>query len=151
MKKKITFTLPAEAVREAKEGWLLGSFNNWDKEQGILMKKQKDGSLKVSVELEKGKTYQYRYFLSDGRWENDYNAQQYVHADGFHADNCLITVPEDVVKEKKQPAAKSTEKKKAVAKSKTTSTAKKEVKTAAKAPKKSAAKTVKAVKAVKVD
>ena len=94
MTKKITFTLPAEAVAEATEGLLLGDFNAWNIEEGIALKKQKDGSLKAVVALEPGKTYQYRFLLNDGRWVNDYNAQDYTPVSGFHVENCLITVPE---------------------------------------------------------
>lgn len=94
MTKKITFTLPAEALAEATEALLLGDFNDWDTERGIALEKQKDGSLKAVVHLEPGKTYQYRYLLNDGRWVNDYYAQDYVPVSGFHVENCLITVPE---------------------------------------------------------
>lgn len=94
MTKKITFTLPAEALAEATEALLLGDFNDWDTERGIALEKQKDGSLKAVVQLEPGKTYQYRYLLNDGRWVNDYYAQDYAPVSGFHVENCLITVPE---------------------------------------------------------
>lgn len=93
MTKKVTFTLAADVVAEATAGTLLGDFNNWDKNSGSLLKKQKDGSLKTTVELEPGKTYQYRYLLSDGRWVNDGNAEQYAPVEGYHIDNCVITVP----------------------------------------------------------
>lgn len=101
MKKKITFKLPAEGVAGATEGLLLGDFNDWNPEAGFVMSRQADGSLQAIVPLETGKTYQYRFLLNDGRWENDFHAQQYVYADGFFVDNCLITVPEEVKKIKK--------------------------------------------------
>ncbi len=107
MTKDIIFTLPAEAVAEATEGLLLGDFNNWNAEEGITLKKQKDGSLKAVVQLEAGKTYQYRYLLNDGRWENDYYAQNYVPVSGLHIDNCLITVPETLDIEQKSETVKA--------------------------------------------
>ncbi len=107
MKKKIAFTLPTEGVAEATEGLLLGDFNEWNIEEGIVMKKQKDGSLKTTIELEAGKSYQYRYLLNDGRWANDHNAQGYVPAHGYHVDNCVITVSEDIVPIKKVKTEKS--------------------------------------------
>ena len=119
MKKKITFTLPASGVADATEGLLLGDFNDWNPEEGIVMKKQKDGSLKTTVDLEAGRSYQYRYLLNDGRWENDYNAQQYVYADGFFVDNCLITVPEKIQAVKKAKADEPASTKEAKSKSKT--------------------------------
>lgn len=124
MKTKITFTLPAEGVAGATEGLLLGDFNGWNPDGAIVMKKQKDGSLKATLPLEAGRTYQYRYLLNDGRWENDYNAQQYVYAEGFFVDNCLITVPEKVAAVKKAKAEKSPATKTAKAKSSKTAKAK---------------------------
>ncbi len=108
MAQKITFILSAEIVDNATSGILLGDFNNWDFEQGIALKQQKDGSLKTTVSLESG-TYQYRYFLSDGRWVNDGNASAYVYSEGFFVDNCVITVTEEAPKatkvKKETPAA----------------------------------------------
>ncbi len=93
MATKVTFTLPADVVADATEGLLLGEFNNWDRANGISLKKQKDGSLKAATILEPGKSYQYRYLLNDGRWVNDQFAETFVYADGFGVENCVITVP----------------------------------------------------------
>jgi predicted flap endonuclease-1-like 5' DNA nuclease len=97
MTRKITFTLPAEVVANAGSGLLLGDFNNWDDTKAPQLKKQKDGSMKATLALEGGRTYQYRYLLDDGRWVNDYTAETYAHVSGYGVDNCVITVP---VKEK---------------------------------------------------
>lgn len=94
MKKDIIFKLPAEAVEGATQALLLGDFNDWSSEKAIELKKQDDGSYKTIVQLEAGRTYQYRFLLDDGRWVNDYNAQNYVPVSGFFVDNCVITVPE---------------------------------------------------------
>ena len=94
MKKDIIFTLPAEAVEGATHAMLLGDFNNWTPAKEFELEKQPDGSYRTVVQLEAGKTYQYRFLLNDGRWVNDYHAQQYVPADGLFIDNCVITVPE---------------------------------------------------------
>ncbi|HUM66702.1 MAG TPA: helix-hairpin-helix domain-containing protein [Chitinophagaceae bacterium] len=101
MGKKVTFTLPAEIVGEATSAVLLGEFNNWDYSNGISLKKQKDGSMKVTTTLEGGRTYQYRYLLNDGRWVNDQKADDYVHVSGFQVENCVIAVPaeEEIVTE----------------------------------------------------
>jgi hypothetical protein len=98
MAKKITFSLAPEIVAEATDGILLGDFNNWLHESGIKLKKQKDGSLKVTVDLEPG-VYQYRYFLNDGRWVNDGNANGYSFVGEYGVDNCVISVPFEEVKE----------------------------------------------------
>ena len=93
MTKKITFTLPAEVVANASSGLLLGDFNNWDDSKAPNLKKQKDGSLKATLALEGGRSYHYRYLLDDGRWVNDYTAENYAHVSGYGVDNCVITVP----------------------------------------------------------
>lgn len=72
---KVTFTLPAEAGAET--ACLCGEFNEWDK-AALPMKKQKDGSFKVTVALEPGRHYHFRYFLDGERWENDWEADAYV-------------------------------------------------------------------------
>ena len=110
MEKKVTFLLSAEIVGEATSAILLGEFNNWDANNGITLKKQKDGSLKATASLEAGRTYQYRYLLNDGRWVNDERAENYVHANGFAVENCVITVVEEAEVAKPKKEKKSTAK-----------------------------------------
>jgi hypothetical protein len=93
MATKVTFELAANIVAEATSGILVGEFNNWDFNNGISLKRQKDGSMKASVELENGKTYEYRYFLNDGRWVNDDRADRYSHVSGYNVENCIVSVP----------------------------------------------------------
>ncbi len=105
MGKKVTFSLSAEVVGEATSAMLLGEFNNWDANNGITLKKQKDGTIKGTATLEPG-SYQYRYLLSDGRWVNDERADYYVPANGFSTENCVITIEEKEAKPKKEKKAK---------------------------------------------
>lgn len=110
MTKNITFTLPAVAMEGASEAYLVGDFNNWNPEHAPKLEKQKDGSYKTVAKLEEGKTYQYRFLLNNGRWVNDYNAQNYPHVHGLHIDNSEITVPVSEKEEgkKEQPAKAGT-------------------------------------------
>lgn len=149
MAKKVTFTLPAEVVADATGGLLLGDFNNWDESKGAKLKKQKDGSYTATVSLEPG-TYNYRYFLNDGRWVNDH-AQNYVPAAGLGVENCVITVEAEPVAEKpakKAAPAKAAPAKKAepVAEPKQEAPAKKAAKKAAPAKAEAAPAPVKAAK-----
>ncbi|MCH5600202.1 glycoside hydrolase family 13 [Niabella ginsengisoli] len=105
--KKITFTLPAEALGTASEALLLGDFNEWNLDNAIGLSVQPDGSLAASVELEPGKTYEYRFLLNNGTWINDWNAQQYIHNQSFGVENSAITVPAEIIKEKATPKAKA--------------------------------------------
>ncbi|MBA2248906.1 MAG: glycoside hydrolase family 13 [Chitinophagaceae bacterium] len=94
MSTKVTFTLPADVVADATSGIILGEFNNWDNTNATSLKKQKDGSMKATLTLDSGRTYQYRYLLNDGRWVNDHTADNFVHVQGYYIENCVITVPE---------------------------------------------------------
>jgi 1,4-alpha-glucan branching enzyme len=104
MTKKITFTLPAQIVDNATSALLLGDFNNWDLNSGSIMTAQKDGSLKTTINLEYGKTYQYRYLLNNGTWVNDENAAEFVPQ--YQIQNCIITVPQKKVAVKKATVKK---------------------------------------------
>ena len=73
---KVTFTLPKEAVENAETVAVLGDFNNW--KDGLALSKQKDGSFKAAVELEKGRSYEYRFLINGEKWENDWAAEQYA-------------------------------------------------------------------------
>lgn len=73
---KVTFALPKEAVENAETVAVLGDFNNW--QEGIVLSKQKDGSFKIAVELEIGRSYEYRFLINGQKWENDWAAEQYA-------------------------------------------------------------------------
>ena len=69
----VTFRIPAEAGAARAE--LLGEFNNWSP---APMQPQPDGGHDLTVELESGHTYRFRYLLDGHRWENDWHADAYV-------------------------------------------------------------------------
>lgn len=109
MKTKVTFRLPAEFAANASEGILLGEFNNWNHEKAIPLQRIEDGSLVAELALAAGKTYQYRYFLSDGRWVNDNSNTTWAELYGGYVENCIVEVPETSVPtvENKIPATKT--------------------------------------------
>ncbi|MGD9888374.1 MAG: isoamylase early set domain-containing protein [Halothiobacillaceae bacterium] len=67
---KATFTLAAEAASSQKSVWLMGDFNDWQ-ENTLPMKKKKDGSWSLEIELEPGREYQFLYHLGEKRFLND--------------------------------------------------------------------------------
>lgn len=88
---KATFMLPLEAAPEAKVVALVGEFNDWDKDKAIPLKKQKkDGVYKVSMNLETGKTYEFRYLIDGETWENDWAADDYVPTP-FGQENSVVS------------------------------------------------------------
>lgn len=88
---KVTFVLPNEIAADAREASLVGDFNGWDP-RATRMRKLKSGEFKVTVDLEVGREYQYRYLLDDRRWTNDGHADRYVPAGVADAENCVVVV-----------------------------------------------------------
>ena len=54
-----------------------GEFNDWAQD-AHPMTRNDDGGLSVTVQLEAGRAYRFRYFLDGDRWENDWAADDYV-------------------------------------------------------------------------
>jgi 1,4-alpha-glucan branching enzyme len=85
---KVTFSLPAEA--NAQTALLCGDFTAWEKTPK-KMRRYNDGSFKVSVTLKPKKRYQFRYLLDGERWENDWQADEYVSNQFGTEDSVLKT------------------------------------------------------------
>jgi len=87
---KVTFTFPEEAASGAKKVNLVGEFGDWERE-ALPMKRHRDGSFTVTVKLEKGRAYRFRYLVDDVRWENDGYADGYER-NPFGEDDSVVTV-----------------------------------------------------------
>ena len=74
---KVTFKLPKKEVKSVKKVNIVGEFNQWDL-HATPMKKLKDGSFSVTVDLEQGKEHQFRYLLNDTEWKSDPTADKSV-------------------------------------------------------------------------
>ncbi|MCB8942456.1 MAG: isoamylase early set domain-containing protein [Ardenticatenaceae bacterium] len=72
---RVTFKLPAEVAAET--AVLCGEFNDWNPETNP-MKKLKDGSFSLTLSLDVGQQYRFRYLLDGTRWENDWEADAYL-------------------------------------------------------------------------
>ncbi len=88
---RVKFTLPKVAAPDAKSVCIVGDFNNWNI-HGNPMKKQKNGDYIISLDLEPGKEYQFRYLIDELKWENDWNADKYVKSPYGDSDNSVIIV-----------------------------------------------------------
>jgi hypothetical protein len=86
----VVFRLPAEAG--ARRAWLAGDFNDWSTD-AVPLEPQADGSLAVEMLLEPGRSYRFRYYLGDGRWDNDWEADAYLDNDFGGADSVIVTPP----------------------------------------------------------
>ena len=85
---KVTFYTPPEL--EAEKIVLVGEFNDW-RPGATPMQPLKDGRFKATLELSRDAAYQFRYFVDDSKWENDWAADQYV-PNPFHGDNSVVKV-----------------------------------------------------------
>lgn len=88
---KVTFALTKQEVNDAKKVILLGDFNNWNSNEGIVLKKLKDGSCKVAIDLETGKEYQFKYLIDGTSWVNDAAADKYV-GNGMGAEENSVVI-----------------------------------------------------------
>lgn len=82
---KVTFTVPA---KEAKKVAVVGSFNDWNSKVSQL-RKLKNGTFKGTIDLEKDKSYQFRY-LVDGEFINEEHADNYVWNDFAGTENAVL-------------------------------------------------------------
>ena len=87
---KVTFILAKEIAEVANKVNLSGDFNNWDIES-IAMKKAKTGEFSASVELEKGREYQFKYIIDGKEWINETEADKFVPNE-FQSENSVVVV-----------------------------------------------------------
>jgi 1,4-alpha-glucan branching enzyme len=88
---KVTFELPAEATTGVKKVAIVGDFNDWKTTANILSR-NKEGLFSITVVLEQGHEYQFRYLMDDTRWENDWAADKYLPSTFANCDNSVVIV-----------------------------------------------------------
>jgi 1,4-alpha-glucan branching enzyme len=88
---KVTFRLPSEAAQDADKVFLVGDFNDW-RTDATPMTRLKSGEFKVSVDLETGREYAFRYLIGENTWENDWDADKYAPAGVTAEDNSVVVV-----------------------------------------------------------
>ena len=85
---KVTFRYhPEDKVEEVQ---LLGDFNQWGEKKKQFLKKRKDGSFSLTLNLKPNKSYQFRY-LVDGLWVTDVEADNMIW-NIFGSQNALVEV-----------------------------------------------------------
>jgi 1,4-alpha-glucan branching enzyme len=88
---KVTFELPGAAAGDARNVALVGEFNDWDPGQ-TSMKRRRDGSYSVTLNLECNREYQYKYLIDYKHWENDWEADKYLPSPVGSSDNSVVVV-----------------------------------------------------------
>lgn len=87
---KVKFTLSGDIYNTASSVLLLGDFNHWQIGE-TPFKKAKNGTWSVSLDLETGREYQFRYLIDGDRWENEPEADKFVSS-GLGSENSVISL-----------------------------------------------------------
>ncbi len=87
---KVKFSLSGDQYKSTSSILLLGDFNNWQMGESPF-KKSKTGVWSVSLDLESGREYQFRYLVDGTRWENDPEADGFI-ASGLGSENSVLAV-----------------------------------------------------------
>ncbi|MCC6611856.1 MAG: isoamylase early set domain-containing protein [Anaerolineae bacterium] len=85
-KTQVTFKMPD--VEGCGRLYIVGDFNEWD-DTTHPMAQAGDGTWSLSIDLEAGHAYEYRYRTDDGRWLNDPDADSSV-PNAFGSDNSVV-------------------------------------------------------------
>jgi len=88
---KVTFRIAEEIGQSAGTAHVVGEFNDWDF-FSIPMKKLKKGAFTATVDLEKGRAYQFRYLLDNRDWQNDGDADNFVRTPFGDSENSVIAL-----------------------------------------------------------
>ena len=71
----VTFELPSTMWAERVN--LVGEFNDWDTTATPMTRTRSDANWRVTVELEEGKRYRFRYLVDGKEWLNDWHADDH--------------------------------------------------------------------------
>ena len=88
---KVTFRIPAEVGNSAGTATVVGEFNDWSP-RANPMRRSKNGSFAATMDLEKGRAYQFRYLLDKKKWENEPEADKFVTSPYGDSDNSVLIV-----------------------------------------------------------
>jgi 1,4-alpha-glucan branching enzyme len=109
-KARVTFTVDPQVG--ARTAAVCGEWNDWAADADV-MHRDADGGFSVTVGLEAGRAYRFRYLLDSHRWDNDWAADAYQPND-FGGDDSVVDLT--ALAEAVPPAAKKAPAKKAAAK-----------------------------------
>jgi 1,4-alpha-glucan branching enzyme len=106
-KARVSFTIDPGVGAQAAA--VCGEWNGWSADADV-MKRDADGGFSVTVDLDAGRAYRFRYLLDGRRWDNDWAADAYVRND-FGGDDSVVDLT--ALAEAVPPATRRTPAKKA--------------------------------------
>jgi hypothetical protein len=74
---QVAVTFEVDPAVGANRAYVCGDFNSWSQDSHP-MDHNGDGGFTLTVTLDAGQAYRFRYFLDGERWENDWAADDYV-------------------------------------------------------------------------
>ena len=107
---KVTFILDKGDFSEFDDIRVLGDFNGWHYERGLIMDLKKN-QFKASVSLKGGQNYEFRYILNGRHWFNDPQADGLVNSPFYGISNTLLVLESGEEAPKKEKAEKKEVKK----------------------------------------
>ena len=84
----VTFELPASIWADTI--YLVGDFNQWDTRSLPMKQRHSDGIWTITLPLETGQEYQYRYLVNGTDWQNDLQADRYT-PNPYSSENSVVT------------------------------------------------------------
>jgi 1,4-alpha-glucan branching enzyme len=88
---KVTFKIDAALGNGVPKAHVVGEFNGWSTSTHP-MKRLKDGGFTATIDLEKGREYQFRYLLGQQHWENEIEADRQVPTPFGDSHNSVIAL-----------------------------------------------------------
>ena len=85
-KARVTFTVDPRVGAQAAA--VCGEWNDWSADADVMRRDAK-GGFSVTVVLDAGRTYRFRYLLDGQRWDNDWAADAYVR-NKFGGDDSVV-------------------------------------------------------------
>ena len=104
-KARVTFTVDPRVGAQAAA--VCGEWNDWSPGADV-MHRDAEGGFSVTVDLDAGRAYRFRYLLDGHRWDNDWSADAY-QPNGFGGDDSVVdltALAQAVPAATKQAAAK---------------------------------------------
>jgi 1,4-alpha-glucan branching enzyme len=90
-KVRVTFALPASIWADTIH--LVGDFNNWSTTTTPLQ--LEDRTWNVTLDLEPGRSFHYRYLINQTEWVNDWQTDALATSEGGTDNSVVITVLDD--------------------------------------------------------
>ena len=88
---KVTFKFSPQTESSIETVQVVGNFNSWGTKKKQFLKKRKDGSYSLSLNLNAQSSYEYRFLINDKEWYTDDNADQCIW-NIYGSQNALIEV-----------------------------------------------------------